>query len=130
MQAMKLDKRALGSSWSSWSFILIVIVFIFIVELTEEWISPIFSDRIKLDHLNAIFWIALSAPFIWWLVKYRNRFQEEQLESEARFRSVVQTANDAIILADSHGNIVSWKTVHKPFLAMKAGRFWVNPYLS
>src|SRR5690606_15067621 len=28
--------------------------------------------------------------------------------SEMRFRSVVQSANDAIILADHHGDIIAW----------------------
>jgi PAS domain S-box-containing protein len=85
-----------------------VVGFIFIVELTEEWISPILQGFIKIDHLNGILWIALSAPLIWWFVKYRNRSQEELLENEEKFRSVIQTANDAIILADNNGNIISW----------------------
>src|SRR5574337_359380 len=34
--------------------------------------------------------------------------RETLRESEIRFRSVVQSAIDAIILADSDGNIISW----------------------
>jgi PAS domain S-box-containing protein len=43
---------------------------------------------------------------------YRQRQQaEEKLrQSEDRFRSVAQTASDAIISADSHGRIVFWNT--------------------
>lgn len=36
------------------------------------------------------------------------RPEEYLLESERRFRSVVQTAKDAIILADAGGNIIAW----------------------
>ena len=36
------------------------------------------------------------------------RPEEYLLESERRFRSVVQTAKDAIILADGSGNIIAW----------------------
>lgn len=36
------------------------------------------------------------------------RPEEYLLESERRFRSVVQTAKDAIILADASGNIIAW----------------------
>jgi len=102
---MKIDKRDIKSSWS---FILIVVGFVFIVVFTEEWISPILQGIIRINHLNGILWVAFSAPLIWWFVKYRNSSQEELLENEERFRSVIQTANDAIILADNHGNIVSW----------------------
>jgi len=102
---MKLEKIDLNSSWS---FILIVVGFVFIAGLTEEFISPIFQDFIRINHLNAVLWVALSAPLIWWFIKYSNRSQEELLENEERFRSIIQTANDAIILADNNGNIVSW----------------------
>ena len=36
------------------------------------------------------------------------RPEEYLLESERRFRSVIQTATDAIVLADSGGNIIAW----------------------
>ncbi|MBA2340143.1 MAG: PAS domain S-box protein [Pyrinomonadaceae bacterium] len=38
----------------------------------------------------------------------RKRAEEALKESERRFRSVAQSANDAIIAADSHGRIISW----------------------
>jgi len=38
----------------------------------------------------------------------RKLSEEALLESEERFRSVAQAANDAIISANTHGNIVSW----------------------
>ena len=38
----------------------------------------------------------------------RNRTEEALRESEERFRSVVETATDAIVLADHRGNIISW----------------------
>ena len=38
----------------------------------------------------------------------RRRIEEDLRESEERFRSVAQTASDAIISVDSHGRIVFW----------------------
>jgi methyl-accepting chemotaxis protein len=40
----------------------------------------------------------------------RERIQEALKESEARFRSVVQSASEAIIIADARASIVSWNT--------------------
>lgn len=42
-------------------------------------------------------------------IEYR-KAQKALEESELRFRSVVQSANDAIILMDGRGSIVSWNT--------------------
>ncbi|MBI3942781.1 MAG: diguanylate cyclase [Chloroflexi bacterium] len=38
----------------------------------------------------------------------RQRIEEALQESENRFRSVVESANDAIILADGNGSIIGW----------------------
>ncbi|MBI5964015.1 MAG: PAS domain S-box protein [Chloroflexi bacterium] len=38
----------------------------------------------------------------------RKHSEQALMSSEARFRAVVQTANDAIITMDTHGNIVFW----------------------
>lgn len=38
----------------------------------------------------------------------QKRAEEALRESELRFRSLVQSADDAIVLSDSHGNILSW----------------------
>jgi diguanylate cyclase (GGDEF)-like protein/PAS domain S-box-containing protein len=38
----------------------------------------------------------------------RKKMEEELRRSEKRYRSVVQTATDAIITADKHGNIIAW----------------------
>ena len=40
-----------------------------------------------------------------------SRPEDYLLESERRFRSVVQTATDAIVLADGSGNIIAWNRV-------------------
>ncbi len=46
----------------------------------------------------------------------RKRAEEALQQSEERFRSVAQSANDAIIAADSKGNILSWNNgAHKIF---------------
>lgn len=41
-------------------------------------------------------------------VSDRKMAEDALLESESRFRSITETANDAIISADERGNIVSW----------------------
>jgi diguanylate cyclase (GGDEF)-like protein/PAS domain S-box-containing protein len=38
----------------------------------------------------------------------QKRTEEALRESELRFRSLVQSADDAIVLSDGHGNILSW----------------------
>ncbi|RTE07073.1 bifunctional diguanylate cyclase/phosphodiesterase [Paenibacillus whitsoniae] len=44
------------------------------------------------------------------------RFETQSLMSERKFRAVVESANDAIILTDNHGTIISWnKGVHAIF---------------
>ncbi len=44
----------------------------------------------------------------------RRRAEGALRESELRFRSVVQSANDAILLADSDGNIIFWNKGAQP----------------
>jgi PAS domain S-box-containing protein len=43
-------------------------------------------------------------------VTKRRRAEQNLKESEERFRNVFQTANDAIILTDGHGNIAAWNS--------------------
>ncbi|MEZ4953697.1 MAG: PAS domain S-box protein [Saprospiraceae bacterium] len=38
----------------------------------------------------------------------RKNAEASMLESETRFRSITETANDAIISADGHGRVISW----------------------
>ncbi len=46
----------------------------------------------------------------------RKRAEEELRQSEERFRSVAQSATDAIILADGDGNVILWnKSAHTMF---------------
>ena len=52
--------------------------------------------------------IILGLVFISTFVE--NRFESQSLGSERKFRSVIESANDAIILADSKGTIISWNT--------------------
>ena len=41
-------------------------------------------------------------------ISERKKAEAAMLESETRFRSITETANDAIISADGHGNVISW----------------------
>ncbi|KRE49325.1 bifunctional diguanylate cyclase/phosphodiesterase [Paenibacillus sp. Soil522] len=51
-----------------------------------------------------IFGLVIISTFI------ENRFESQTLGSERKFRSVIESASDAIILADSKGTIISWNT--------------------
>jgi PAS domain S-box-containing protein len=51
---------------------------------------------------------ALIAVLISSLNEARNRAEERLRESEARYRIVAESANDAIVSADSEGRIISW----------------------
>ena len=53
----------------------------------------------------------IEAPLLERTIRYavaNARMRETLRESENRFRSVVESANDAIVLANSHGEIISW----------------------
>ena len=50
----------------------------------------------------------IGASTIAWDVTEHKRIGEALGESEARFRSITQSATDAIISADSYDNIISW----------------------
>ena len=61
--------------------------------------------------------IILGLVFISTFVE--NRFESQSLGSERKFRSVIESANDAIILANSKGTIISWNTGAQLFLGIK-----------
>jgi PAS domain-containing protein len=44
-------------------------------------------------------------------------------ESEMKFRSVAQSANDAIVSADQRGNIIAWNTGAERILGIRKQRF-------
>jgi diguanylate cyclase (GGDEF)-like protein/PAS domain S-box-containing protein len=53
----------------------------------------------------------IEAPLLERTIRYavaNARMRETLRESESRFRSVVESANDAIVLANSQGEIISW----------------------
>lgn len=50
--------------------------------------------------------IILGLAFLSSFIK--RRFESQSIKSERKFRSVIESASDAIILADSDGNIISW----------------------
>lgn len=51
----------------------------------------------------------------------RNGTEEALCESEERFRSVVESATDAIVLADHRGNIISWNNAAQRLFGYTAG---------
>lgn len=53
----------------------------------------------------------IEAPLLERSIRYaiaRGKMLETLHESEKRFRSIIESANDAIVLADQHGQIISW----------------------
>jgi PAS domain S-box-containing protein len=57
----------------------------------------------------------------------RVRAEQALRESEERFRSVVETASDAIISTDSHGNVVSWNRAAEMIFGYTAGEIIGQP---
>ena len=58
----------------------------------------------------------------------RVRAEEALRESEARFRSVAQTANDAIIAVDSHKNVVFWNSAAETMFGYSADEAAGKPF--
>ena len=93
---------------SSWSFILIVVVVFFLVEITESLFAPMLEGANEINNalIDAFISIIILSPFIWWLVKNTDRFEEELKENEERFRTLFESAPDAIFLADPETGII------------------------
>ena len=60
-------------------------------------------------------------------VSDRVRMEEELRSSEARTRSITETANDAIITADSEGDIISWNAAAKGIFGYAADEVIGSP---
>jgi PAS domain-containing protein len=64
------------------------------------------ANEINNTLIDAFISIIILSPFIWWLVKYTDHFEEELKESEERFRTLFEGAPDAIFLADPETGII------------------------
>lgn len=101
-------KRGTPVLKSSLSFILIVTIVFFLVELSESLLVPRLEGVNKLNNIliDAFITTIIIAPLLWQLVKYRDRFEEELKESGERFRTLFESAPDAIFLADPETGII------------------------
>jgi diguanylate cyclase (GGDEF)-like protein/PAS domain S-box-containing protein len=73
----------------------------------------------------------LTAPLLERAIRYslkHARSLEEIQNSEAKFRSVIQSASDAILLADQHGNITLWNKAAETIFGYKAEEIVGRPY--
>ncbi|MGE8078880.1 EAL domain-containing protein [Peribacillus loiseleuriae] len=68
--------------------------------------GPTFNSTLLAYSIGIGMLIILGFVFISMVVDHR--FESQSIESERKFRSVIESANDAIILADSKGSIISW----------------------
>jgi len=102
---MKRNETILNSSWS---FILILVVVFFFVEIAAQLlITSMFEGVNELNTLTDPFISSiLIMPFLWWLVKNSDRFLEKLKESEERFRTLFEGGPDAIFLADPETGII------------------------
>ncbi len=68
--------------------------------------GPTFDSTLLAYSIGIGMLIILGMVFISTFIE--KRFESQSIESERKFRSVIESANDAIILADSKGAIISW----------------------
>jgi PAS domain S-box-containing protein len=101
-------KRGTPFLKSSLSFILIVALVLFLIEIAGSLLTPKLEGVNKLNNIliDAFIPTIIVAPLLWRLVKYRDRFEEELKESEERFRTLFEGAPDAIFLADPETGII------------------------
>jgi len=91
----------------------IIVAIVYLTEVLEMFIMGEDSDNILyLAILDASILTVLSAPILWWLIiKQTSGALDEIKENEERFRSVIKSAIDAVILVDGNGNIIIEGTV-------------------
>jgi len=91
-------------------FVLIVAI-VYLAGVLEMFImGVVHSDNILyFAILDASIMTVLGAPILWWLIKkHTSGALDEIKENEERFRSVINSAIDTVIIVDSNGNIISW----------------------
>lgn len=93
---------------SSWSIILIIAAGFFLVEIAEVLLLPMLEGTNEINNMitDALIPTIIIAPFLWWLLKSRNCFENALKESEKRFRTLFEGAPDAIFLADPETGII------------------------
>jgi PAS domain S-box-containing protein len=90
----------------------VVTMLAIVFTLLGTWLSP--SGHELTDLINRVLAVGMISVVGIICVRIdrheaaRRRAEETRLESESRLDSVMQSAADAIILADRYGNIVSW----------------------
>lgn len=101
-------KRNIAIPVSSWSFILIMALGFLLLEIAGLLIMQIHGDINDLNYLliNALIPTFIITPFLWWLLKSRDRFEKALKESEERYRTIFEGSPDSIFLADPETGII------------------------
>jgi len=92
----------------------VMAVTILAIGLTILGAWPVSDEDLGMALVNRVFAVVMMSVVGWLCVRLdrqqadHKRAEEKLLESEVRLTSVVQSAVDAIILADNNGNVVSW----------------------
>jgi diguanylate cyclase len=68
--------------------------------------SAPFNSTLLAYAIGIVILILLGLVFISTFID--RRFENQSIQSERKFRSVIESANDAIILSDNKGTIISW----------------------
>jgi PAS domain S-box-containing protein len=94
---------------------LLVAIFLAVILLASDIIYPLKADSLVEDLIRMVIFISVSIIVV--ILSERIDKSHQKLEaSEEKYRSVVQSAVEAIITVNSQGNIISWnKEAEKMF---------------
>jgi PAS domain S-box-containing protein len=84
-----------------------VAVFLAVILFLTDGINPLKSDAIIEDFFRAIIFISVSIITVI-LSESIDKSKNRLFESEKKFRSVIESASEAIITIDSQGKVISW----------------------
>jgi diguanylate cyclase (GGDEF)-like protein/PAS domain S-box-containing protein len=84
-------------------------------------------ESVVMMGLGAVLATLLFRRFVWARLSAESRAAEERATSEARFRAVAQSANDAVVSVDAHGDMVFWNEAAQRIFGYAEAEAMGNP---